>query len=143
MRRRLVIIVLGIGFLIFMAWLGTSLTEVLPHQPTAAVQTAQAGPYQLTIRVDPNPPPITRPASLSIQVVSSASQQLVTNARVTVESTMTTMDMGTDQTSAIVQNNGLYLAHVQFSMSGPWQVRILVAQPGAHIESATFEIMTQ
>jgi hypothetical protein len=143
MRRRLLIIVLGIGFLIFMAWIGTSLTEVLPQHPTAAVQTAQAGPYQLTVRVDPNPPPITRPASLSIQVVRSASQQLVTNERVTIESTMITMDMGTDQASAIVQNNGLYLAHVQFSMSGPWQVRVLVAQPGARTESATFQITAQ
>jgi len=46
MKRNLLIIVLGFGFLIFMAWLGGVLSAIEPRQPSAAVQTAQAGPYQ-------------------------------------------------------------------------------------------------
>ncbi len=141
MRRNLLILVLGIGFLIIMTWVGTILVDILPHRPSAQVQTAQAGPYQLTLQVDPNPPPITQPATLLVQVMRQNTP--VTNARVTVESTMETMDMGTDSSEAQSQSNGIYRVPVQFSMSGPFQVRVLVAVPGAKTESATFEVTAQ
>lgn len=141
MRRNLLILVLGIGFLIVMTWVGTILVDILPHRPSAQVQTAQAGPYQLTLQVDPNPPPITQPATLLVQVMRQNAP--VTNARVTVESTMETMDMGTDSSEAQSQSNGIYRVPVQFSMSGPFQVRVLVAVPGAKTESATFEVTAQ
>jgi YtkA-like len=143
MRRNLLIIVLGFGFLIFMAWLGGVLSMIEPHQPSAAVQTAQAGPYQLTLQVNPNPPLLTRPATLSLQVVRPASQQFVSHAQVAVESSMETMDMGTDRVDAQYQNNGLYLAHVQFTMSGPWSIRVLIQEPGSPPQSATFEVTAQ
>ena len=107
------------------------------------MQTAQAGPYQVTLQVSPNPPSITQPATLSIQVLARTSQQPVPNARVTLESDMETMDMGTEQANARSQGDGTYLASVQFSMSGPWQIRVLVAMPGAQPASATFEVSTQ
>jgi hypothetical protein len=141
MKRNLLILVLGIGFLIVMTWVGTILVDILPHRPSAQVQTALAGPYQLTLQVDPNPPPITQPATLLVQVMRQNAP--VTNAHVTVESTMETMDMGTDSSEAQSQSNGIYRVPVQFSMSGPFQVRVLVAVPGAKTESATFEVTAQ
>ena len=126
-----------------MAWVGTTLDTIIPHRPTAQIQTAQAGPYSLVLRVDPNPPLITQPATLSLQVQQQKTQQPVSNAQITVESSMETMDMGTDRVNAQAQNNGNYLAHAQFSMSGPWQVRVIVAVPGAKTESAIFEVTAQ
>lgn len=143
MRRNLLIIIIGFGFLIFMAWAGGILSMIEPRQPSAAVQTAQAGPYQLTLQVTPNPPLLTRPATLLLQVVRPASQQFVAHAQVVIESSMDTMDMGTDRVNAQYQNNGLYLAHLQFTMSGPWSVRVLVTEPGSRTESATFEVTAQ
>lgn len=143
MKRNLLIIVLGFGFLIFMAWLGGVLSAIEPRQPSAAVQTAQAGPYQLTLQVNPNPPLPSQPATLSIQVVRQESKQLVSNAQVVIESSMQTMDMGTDHVNAQYQENGLYLAHAQLIMSGPWSIRVLVTEPGSHTESATFEVTAQ
>jgi YtkA-like len=143
MRRNLLVVALGITFLILITWLGTIITTIVPHRDTARVQTAQAGPYQITIQVNPNPPLITRPAALSIQVLSRGSQQPVTNARVTLQSDMLTMDMGTDQVDARSQGDGTYLASVQFSMSGPWQVRVIVAAPGAKAASAVFQVTAQ
>ncbi len=140
MRRKLLILALGIFFLILISWLGTTLTELLPARPSAQVQTAHAGPYQVTIRVDPNPPSTSTPATLAIQVVHSSTQQLVTNARVTIESSMETMDMGTDVVNASLQSNGTYHVPVQFAMNGLWQVRVLVTVAGTKTESATFEI---
>ncbi|HEY6285948.1 MAG TPA: FixH family protein [Ktedonobacteraceae bacterium] len=144
MKRGLVVIALGVAFLILITWIGTFLTSFIPYPATAQVQTRQAGPYQVTLRVDPNPPPITRSATLSIQVLLNTSQQPVTNAHVTLESVMETMDMGTDRTEAQSQGNGMYLTTVQFSMSGPWRVQVVISLPeGTKSFSTVFEVTAQ
>jgi hypothetical protein len=143
MRRNLLVVVLGITFLILMTWLGTILTSIVPHRVTAQVQTASAGPYQITLQVNPNPPLITQPATLTLKVLLSSSQQPVTNAHVTLQSNMESMDMGIDTTEARSQGDGTYLANVQFSMSGLWQVSVIVAAPGAKPTNATFEVTAQ
>jgi len=144
MRRGLLVIALGIAFLILMTWIGTLLDSVVPHTVTAQVQTAQAGPYHLTFQVNPNPPVTSHPTTLSIQVLSSASQQPTTNAHVILTSNMEIMDMGIDQVEAQSQGNGIYLANVQFSMSGPWRVQVIIALPGSkQTVSANFEIGVQ
>lgn len=144
MRRALLVIALGIAFLILMTWIGTLLDSIVPHRVTAQVQTAQTGPYHVTFQVNPNPPLITQPATLSIQVLLNASQQPVTNAHVTLMSKMETMDMGIDQVEAQSQGNGTYVAKVQFSMSGPWKVQVVVALPGETKSFSTaFEVVAQ
>ena len=144
MKRGLLVIALGIAFLILMTWIGTLLDFVVPHTVTAQVQTAQAGPYHLTFQINPNPPVASHPTTLSIQVVSRASQQPITNAHVTLTSNMETMDMSIDQVEAQSQGNGIYLASVQFAMSGPWQVQVLISLPGEkQTVSASFEVGVQ
>src|SRR5947207_13046277 len=97
MNRNLGVIVAGIMFLILMTWIGTTVTEILPHQLTSQTQMARTTSYLLTLLVNPNPPPITRPTTLTLQIAKSGTQQAVTNARVVFESTMETMDMGIDR----------------------------------------------
>jgi len=143
MRRNLLIVVLGITFLILITWLGTIITTMVPSRVTAQVQTAQAGPYQISLQVDPNPPLITQPATLSLQVLVKSSEQSVTRAHVTLESDMVAMGMGIDQVDARSQGNGTYLASVQFSMSGLWRIGVIVAVPGTSPASATFEVTAQ
>ncbi len=143
MRRNLLIVVLGITFLILITWLGTIITTIVPSRVTAKVQTAQAGPYQISLQVDPNPPLITQPATLSLQVLVKSSQQSVTRAHVTLESDMVAMGMGIDQVDARSQGNGTYLASVQFSMSGLWRIGVIVAVPGTSSARATFEVTAQ
>ncbi len=144
MKRGLLAIALGIAFLILMIWIGTFLDSVVPHGVTAQVQTTQAGPYHVTLQVNSNPPPTTQPVTLSIQVLLNASQQPVTNAHVTLVSNMETMDMGIDQVEAQSQGNGIYLANVQFSMSGPWKIQVLISLPGGTKSfSAIFEVTAQ
>ena len=143
MRRNLLVVVLGITFLILITWLGTIITTIVPSRVTAQVQTSQAGPYQITLQVDPNPPLITRPATLSLQVLVKSSQQAVTHAHVTLESDMVAMGMGIDQVEARSQGNGTYLASAQFSMSGLWRIRVIVAVPGTNSASTTFDVTAQ
>lgn len=141
MKHKLLIVLAGILFLILLSWLGTSLTEILPARPSASVQTASTGPYQITLRLDPNPPPVARPATLTLQIVHSRTHQLVTNAHVRLESNMEAMDMGTDVVSAQLQGSGMYVAAIQFAMDGTWQIRVVVVVSGEKAESVTFEVV--
>ena len=134
---------LGITFLILMTWLGTIITTLVPQRVTAQVQTVKADPYLVTLQVNPNPPLITQPATLSVQVQLQNSQQSVSNAHITLESTMETMDMGTDHAEAHPTSNGAYQASVQFTMSGPWQIQVHVSAPNTPPATATFEITAQ
>src|SRR6266566_8397968 len=144
MKRGLLAIGLGIVFLILITWIGTLLTSIIPRHPTAQLQTAQAGLYQVSLQVNPNPPLIMQAAILSIQVLSNASKQPVTNAHVSLESNMEAMDMGIDLVAAQSQGNGMYLASVQFSMSGLWQVQVVISLPGeTKTFSAVFEVTAQ
>ena len=144
MKRGLLAIVLGIIFLFLTTWIATLLTSIIPHRVTPQVQTAQAGPYQVTMQVSPNPPPITQPATLTIQVLVNASKQPVTNAHVTLASNMETMDMSTDNVEARSQGNGMYLASVQFTMSGSWHVQVAISSTGGTRPATTvFEVTAQ
>jgi hypothetical protein len=140
-RRKLLILFLGLGSLIAITFIGTSLESIIAFlHPTNSIQQAQAGPYQVTLQVTPNPPSTTGPADLTLQIVRSATQQLVTNAHISLDNDMESMDMGTDRVNASQQSNGTYLARTQFSMSGIWQVRIVIAIPGQQTERTVFEI---
>src|SRR5258708_32382871 len=110
MKRRLLAIALGITFLILITWIGTIITNVVPQRVTAQIQTAQAGPYQVTLQVNPNTPPITQPATLSIQILEHNSKRPVSTAKVTLERNMATMDIGTGQAAAKAQHDGTSLA---------------------------------
>jgi hypothetical protein len=144
MKRGLLAIALGIIFLILITWIGTLLTSIVPHRVTPQAQTAKAGPYQVTMQVSPNPPPITQPATLTIQVLLNTSKQPVTNAHITLASNMETMDMGTDNVEATSQGKGMYLATIHFTMSGLWQVQVSISSPGGTQPATTvFEITTQ
>jgi len=143
MKRSLLVIAFGIIFLIVMTWMGTILVDAIPRPPTAQIQVAQAGPYQITLQVEPNPPPITESSTLSIQLSNKKTQQPVTNAHVSAEMVMETMDMRTDRVDAKTQSPGLYIIPIQFTMSGPWQVRIHVQVPGTTAQSTVFEVTAQ
>ena len=143
MRRSLLVVAVGITFLILLTWLGTLITSIVPHRATAQEQTTHAGAYQVTLLVNPNPPLITRPAALSIQLLSSSAQQPITNAHITLQSEMVEMDMGTDKVDAHPQTDGTYLANLQFSMSGLWRVHVNISTPGTKPVTADFEVTAQ
>ncbi len=54
-RRKLLILFLGLGPLIGITFIGTSLKSIIAFlHPTNSIQQAQAGPYQVTLQVNPN-----------------------------------------------------------------------------------------
>jgi len=142
-RRNVLVILLGVAGLFAITLIGSNLDSILPQHPTAANQTVQVGPYQITLLVSPNPPNTTDLANLTIQIVKPATEQLVTNATVLLDNSMETMDMGTGHAQAKLQNNGTYLAQLPFTMSGPWQVSVLITVPGSQTLTAHFDVMAQ
>ena len=143
MRRSLLVVAVGITFLILLTWLGTLVTSIVPHHATAQEQTAHAGTYQVTLLVNPNPPLITRPAALSIHLLSGATQQPITYAHVTLQCDMAEMDMSTGKVDAHPQGDGTYLANLQFSMSGLWHVHVNISAPGTPTVSVDFAVTAQ
>ena len=143
MRRSLLIVAVGITFLILVTWLGTLITSIIPHRTTAQQQIVQTGPYQVTLEINPNPPLITQPAILSIQVLSNTTQQPITNAHITLQSEMVEMDMSTGKADAHPQSGGTYLANLQFSMSGLWRIHVNISTPGTRPATADFEVTAQ
>src|SRR6266702_5844571 len=142
MKRKFLVLAAGIIFLVAISWIGGILSNAAPRTPTAHVQTSQAGPYHITLQIDPNPPQLTQPATVSLQLANS-SQQAVTDVQVFIDSSMMTMDMGTARDEARSQGNGVYRAQVQFAMSGPWALRVVINRTGQKAVSTTFQVTAQ
>lgn len=143
MKRGLLIIGLGFAFLVVVTAVGTFVTNYMPTMKTPQTQTTQAGSYSVILRVDPNPPSTNQPASLSIQIQQSASHQSVNGARVTLSGSMSAMEMNVPSITAQAQGTGKYLARVPFSMSGSWQMQILIVLPGQPTANAVFNVTVQ
>ncbi|GHO43953.1 FixH family protein [Ktedonospora formicarum] len=131
LRRNMLILALGIGFLVLTALFGTFISnyEDAPHEASAQIQKQQAGPYEITLQVNPNPPSINTPATIIIQVVRSGTQQLLTNAHVSISGEMPEMNMSPNQAEAKLQKNGTYTTNFQFSMSGSWLLQVRIEAP--------------
>ncbi|HEY1352655.1 MAG TPA: FixH family protein [Ktedonobacteraceae bacterium] len=140
MKRALLIVLLGVAFLFVVTALGTFVTNSMPTMNTPGAQTSQAGPYTVTLRVDPNPPPTDRPATFSVQIVQEASRRPVNGANVTLAGALEDMGLSTSVIAARASSAGTYVARVPFSMSGSWQIQISIALPGQPTVTAVFNV---
>ncbi len=145
MKRKLLIVTLGVAFLVAVTWLGTYFTNIIPSHPSPAVQTAQAGPYTVTLHVNPNPPNTTNPTTLALDIRLSASQQPAANITVQLSSNNAQMGMDNGAPKPTVQTQGIgkYRVQTTFSMSGSWQVHVLITPLGGKPVDAVFEVTAQ
>jgi hypothetical protein len=139
-RRRLLILLLGFSGLIAITLLGSSLETLIPRPPSAATQRQEAGPYQVTLQVSPNPPSLTEPADLTLQIVQRQTQQLVTSVHVEVDVTMEAMEMGNQRVNTVPQNNGMYQARYRFLMHGVWTLHVLITETGKADQEVMFDV---
>lgn len=139
-RRSFLIIGLGLAFLILVTGLGTFVTNYMPTMPTPATQTTEIGPYTVILRVSPNPPSTSQPATLTVTVQQKFSHQPVNGARVVIDGTMADMDMDTSALTATPQGAGVYVARVPFSMNGSWQIQVTINQPAQPAMNAIFTV---
>ena len=143
-RQTIFVILLGVFFFLVITLLISNITSFLPHRSLTVVnQLVQSGSYQVTLLVSAHLLRVTDPADLTVRIVKQNTHQLITNATVLLVNSMETMKMGTGQNQARLQNDGSYLAHLPFTMSGRWQVRVLFTVPGEQTFSAIFEVEAQ
>lgn len=129
MRRGLLVIALGILFLVGITVLGTVITNYVPATTTPQSQTARVGLYTITMRVDPYPPSIEQPATLSLHLQQSATDQPINDAQLTIDGSMAEMEMGVPSITANALGAGNYRVRIPFSMSGLWQIQVSIALP--------------
>lgn len=141
MKRRLLVLVLGVAFLVVVTALGTFITNFMPTMNTPQTQITRIGPYTVTFSVDPNPPTTSQPGTCSIQIQQGS--QPVNGARVTLEGTQADMGLSTSVLEARAQDSGRYVARVSFSMSGSWQMQVTILFPGQSAMHAAFMVTAQ
>jgi len=108
---------LGLGALLF------------PPSNAASVQTAMAGPYEVSF---------ARPASgftvgkdnLAFITIRGSNTAQLEGAQVSVRQEMTTMAMSVPPATVMPQGGGRYEARMAFSMAGLWRVTTIVGQQG-------------
>jgi hypothetical protein len=142
-RRRAILVSLGILLFLLFVGLGDALGGFLPHTtaPFSNGRTQSAGDFQVTLQFTPNPPKYSGdPTTLVQMTVQGRDGQVVDGARVQLSLTMVTMDMGDNQTLAQGLGQGRYQARVAFVMPGAWQVTVTVTPPGVTSASTTFDV---
>ncbi len=143
MRRKLLILAAGLFLLMAITWVVGYFGDYVIPRTTPRTQTTLVGPDDVTLSVNPNPPPLDPPALLSIQVQNHNTHQPVSGLHVVIDGAMESMDMGTTEAVASAQSAGLYTARFPFAMSGPWQLQILLSSAGQPVLNAVFTISTQ
>jgi hypothetical protein len=97
----------------------------------------QAGAYFVSFSGAPNP--AVRGANTLQIVVTDASGQPVSDAKVTLDLSMTNMNMGKYVVVAAPAGNGRYSGNVSYSMGGPWRVTVVVERAGQAAGSTHFD----
>jgi hypothetical protein len=117
---------LGLGALLF------------PPANAASVQTAMAGPYQVSF---------ARPASgftagkdnTALITIRGSNSAELERTEVSVRQEMSTMAMSAPPTTVTAKGNGRYEALMAFAMAGAWRVTIIIAQAGQEQYQTAFD----
>jgi hypothetical protein len=141
-RRRALLAAGAIGLLLAFLWLGDVLSGIVPHKPYHPA-TQHAGPYAVTLTVNPSQPSINGPIHLRLQIADAAHQP-VRNAAVTFQWNMEAMDMGTTSGHATPDAMpGAYDVTVASAMSGYWRLSVTIQPIQQATGSTSFDIPVQ
>ena len=117
---------LGLGALLF------------PPSNAASVQSAMAGPYQVSFARPASGFTVGKDNLALISIRGSNSAQLE-GAQVSVRQEMTTMAMSVPPATVTAQGNGRYEARMAFAMAGSWRVTIIIARAGQAQSQVAFD----
>ncbi|MFA5181020.1 MAG: FixH family protein [Syntrophales bacterium] len=92
--------------------------------------TKKAGPYTVLIAIDKNPP-VTGPNKMTIGIKDGGGKD-VTDAVVAVDYGMPAMPgmPAMNYKSGTTLRDKLYVANLNFSMSGPWAITVKITRAG-------------
>ena len=81
--------------------------------------------------------------TFTVNVDNASSDKPATNLHVQLSTTMLDMAMGTDFLDLSSGGNGHYSAQGELSMSGHWEIQILLHTPDATLHEAKVQLSTQ
>jgi hypothetical protein len=118
----------------------SSSTVAIQPTPTAFHTTVRTTDSQFTVQltITPDSP---GPNVFNAQVLTS-SGVAVTNVQVVLQATMLDMDMGTSVLPLQADGKGGYSASGNLSMSGNWQLRLVIHTPDHALHEATVQFKT-
>ena len=103
--------------------------------PKASSAPASA-PVKITAAIASAPKSGDNPLTIT---VTDAEGKPVTGAALSTSVAMTSMDMGTTHPAVTEKGAGQYASTVNFSMAGPWQVKVKVTVPGQKPQTKAFD----
>jgi len=103
--------------------------------PTGGTPSASA-PVKITAATASTPKAGDNPLTISI---TDAQGKPVTGATITTSVAMTSMDMGITHPAVTEKGAGQYATVVNFSMAGPWRVKVKITAPGRKPQTKTFD----
>jgi hypothetical protein len=105
--------------------------------PSSAASSRQAGPYTVSLVGAPNP--AVRGINTVEIMVADANGKPVSDAKVTLDMSMTNMNMGKYTVVATSAGSGRYTGSITYSMAGPWRITVSVEQAGQPKASTSFD----
>jgi hypothetical protein len=110
-----------------------------PPAPTATQLVTTAGPYAVTARLASGQLTAGGPNSVVLAVRDHAGYPL-TNVKIEVRATMTTMAMDAPAIPVRASANGQFLANPRFGMAGTWRLDVIITAPGQMAQHASFSV---
>lgn len=130
----------GLVCLLLLAWGHLGLGALLfPPAPTVAQQSAVAGPYRVTLRLESGQPTARGPNTMVLRLQDQAGQP-ITGASLRVAPVMTTMPMTAPDAEGLAQGAGQYIIHPVFGMAGDWRLAVTIAAPGRPAMQVSFAV---
>lgn len=128
-------------FLVACSGGGSAQSSTASNTPSAFQTTTKTsdGMFQTQLSITPDHLGLN---TFNVNVTDVSSGKAATNVQVRLATTMLDMDMGTDTVSLQSNGQGHYSAQGALSMSGHWEVRILVKTPDNVLHEATVKLST-
>jgi YtkA-like len=93
----------------------------------ATIQTH--APIMMQVHLDPAHPEAIKITTLELHLTNQEGMP-IEQAQVVPSAWMTNMDMAMNRVSVMTLGQGNYQARLQFSMAGPWEIRVEAQAPG-------------
>jgi len=94
-----------------------------------AATTQTRSPIMMQVHLDPAHPEALEITTLELHLTNQEGMP-IEQAQVVPSAWMTNMDMGMNRVSVMRLGQGNYRAQLQFSMAGPWEIRVEAQAPG-------------
>ncbi len=135
------ILAAGLICLLLLAWGHLGLGAlIVPPAPTVAQQTAQAGPFQVTLALSSGQLTADGPNTVTLRLSDQTGQPISGDIALRVSPEMTSMPMAAPDMEGQALGAGQYRIHPLFGMAGDWRLNVTITAPGQPEARVSFPV---